>query len=120
MKFPPLIQVKILSKKCSHLLDRHFAPIGLNDTKARLLTALAYHSPLTATDLLPWAEVEKASLTGLLQSLEREGLTERKPHPTDRRAIHLSITDAGQVAQQKAVEAIGRANEELFSVFTLE
>jgi DNA-binding MarR family transcriptional regulator len=62
--------------------------------------------------------VEKASLTGLLQSLERDGLIVRGPHPTDRRAILLSITDAGREAQQKAFAAIREANDDLFSVFS--
>jgi DNA-binding MarR family transcriptional regulator len=118
MRFPPLIQVKFLAKKCGQLMDQRFATLGLNDTKTRILMALARHSPLTATELLPWAEVEKASLTGLLQSLERDGLIVRGPHPTDRRAILLSITDAGREAQQKAFAAIREANDDLFSVFS--
>jgi DNA-binding MarR family transcriptional regulator len=120
MRFPPLIQVKFLAKKCGQLLENHFAPLGLNDTKTRILMALARYSPLIATDLLPWAEVEKASLTGLLQSLERDGLIVREPHPTDRRAVSLSITDKGRDVQQKAFAAIGKADDDLFSVFTAE
>jgi DNA-binding MarR family transcriptional regulator len=120
MKFPPILWVKLLAKKFNQLLDSRFAPIGLNDTKTRMLSALAHHSPLTATDLLPWAEVEKASLTGLLQSLERDGLIVREPHPTDRRAVQLSITDKGRDVQQKAFDAIGKANDDLFAVFTEE
>ena len=121
MKFPALIRIKILAKKISQFMDQRFAPIQLTDTKVRILSALAHHpEPLTATDLLPWAEVEKASLTGVLQSLEREGLIERQPHPTDGRAVLLTITDAGREAQRRAFEVIGKADADLLSVFTKE
>jgi DNA-binding MarR family transcriptional regulator len=120
MKFPSLIRIKILAKKCGQLLDHRFAPMGLTDTKTRILSALAHRSPQTATDLLPWTEVEKASLTALLQSLEREGLIERAPHPTDRRAVLLTITEAGREAQRAAIDALVKADRDLLSVFSEE
>ena len=120
MKLPRLLHIKFLAKKCGQLLDHRFTSLGLTDTKVRTLSALAHHSPLTATDLLPWTEVEKASLTTLLQSLEREGYIERQPHPTDGRAVLLSITDEGREVQRKAFDALHKADEDLFSVFTDE
>ena len=120
MNFPSLIRIKILARLSGQLLDQRFAPLGLNDTKVKTLSALTHHSPLTATELLPWTEVEKASLTGLLLSLEREGLIMREPHPTDGRAVLLSITDKGHEIQKKAIEALKKANEELCSALTSE
>lgn len=37
-----------------------------------------------------------ATVTGLLDTLERRGLVQRRPHPTDRRSLLVSITDQGR------------------------
>lgn len=118
MKFFPLLHVKVLGRRVGQLLESRFAPVGLTDTKAKILGALAHRPDLTARDLLPWTEIEPASLTEVLQSLERDGLIERKPHPKDRRSIQLSLTDAGYAAQRRSLEALEAAHEDLFSVFT--
>ena len=120
MKFLPLLHLKALGRKCGQLLDNRFAPIGLTDTKVKILFALAHHSGLTAKDLLPWTEVEPASLTALLQGLERDGLIAREPHPTDRRAVVLSITEAGREAQRQARDILHTASHDLFAPFTPE
>jgi DNA-binding MarR family transcriptional regulator len=40
--------------------------------------------------------VSSASMTSLLDTLERRGLAERRPHPTDRRMILVHLTADGQ------------------------
>ena len=42
--------------------------------------------------------VEKAALTGLVDRVERRGLAKRTPVQGDRRALHVTLTDAGQRA----------------------
>ena len=38
------------------------------------------------------------NVTGLVDALEDSGLVERLPHPTDRRAIHVTLTEQGEAA----------------------
>src|SRR3954453_18233272 len=40
--------------------------------------------------------VSTASMTSLLDTIERRGLAVRLPHPTDRRKIQVAITDDGR------------------------
>ncbi len=42
--------------------------------------------------------VEKAALTGLVDRAERRGLAVRSPVPGDRRALRVTLTDAGRRA----------------------
>jgi DNA-binding MarR family transcriptional regulator len=42
--------------------------------------------------------VEKAALTGLTDRAERRGLARRSPVPGDRRALQVTLTDAGHRA----------------------
>lgn len=38
------------------------------------------------------------NVTGLVDALEESGLVERRPHPADRRAIHVTLTKQGEAA----------------------
>jgi DNA-binding MarR family transcriptional regulator len=50
-------------------------------------------SPSTLADK---AGVTRATMTGLLDSLERSELIERIPNPADRRMLNVKLTDKGQ------------------------
>jgi len=46
--------------------------------------------------------VSSASMTSLLDTLERRGLVERRPHPTDRRKVLIHLTpDAQRIVDQQ-------------------
>src|SRR5215472_9446213 len=49
-------------------------------------------------DLAQCFGVEKAALTGLMDRAERRGLARRSPVAGDRRALQVTLTDAGQRA----------------------
>jgi DNA-binding MarR family transcriptional regulator len=53
-------------------------------------------------------------LTDPLDALERDGFAERKPHPTDRRAILVSVTNRGKKALRAVEEPKRLAIENLF------
>jgi DNA-binding MarR family transcriptional regulator len=50
-----------------------------------------------------------ASVTRIVQLLERKGLLQRKPHPTDGRRSELALTSAGE-SVIRIVEPIAQAN----------
>ncbi|MEM9516081.1 MAG: MarR family transcriptional regulator [Actinomycetota bacterium] len=54
------------------------------------------HAPLTAIELNAYLHLTSGSVTSLLDRLEKRGLVARHPHPTDRRKVHVSITDSGR------------------------
>lgn len=47
--------------------------------------------------------VTTATLTGILDTLERNGYIERRPHATDRRRINLHLTAKGRLAREDVV-----------------
>lgn len=61
--------------------------------------------PLTGRAIAERLLVSSASMTSLLDTLERRGLVERHPHPTDRRKvlIHLTAEARGTVDQMLPV-----------------
>jgi DNA-binding MarR family transcriptional regulator len=60
----------------------------------------------TATQDIPPSEfaeranVTRATITGLLDGLEREGLVQRQPHPKDRRMLVVHLTHQGRELMQ--------------------
>lgn len=52
------------------------------------------------TDLARAAELNPGAMTRLLDRLEAKGLVARTADPTDRRALNIDLTDAGQAIWQ--------------------
>lgn len=79
-------------------LDVHFARYGLSRGKFTLLMQLylADEKGLTPSECAERADVTKATITGLLDGLERDGLVRRLPDVTDRRMLRLQLTDKGR------------------------
>lgn len=53
-------------------------------------------------------QVHQTSVTNAVDRLESAGLVERVPHPTDRRATPVRLTDDGAALAEKATEALNR------------
>ncbi|HKT02039.1 MAG TPA: MarR family transcriptional regulator [Rugosimonospora sp.] len=73
--------------------ERH----DLTPVQAKLLCVLL-GGPRGMAELAQHFGVEKAALTGLMDRAERRGLAQRAPVPGDRRALQVTLTDAGRKA----------------------
>lgn len=80
---------------------RYFGLLGfISENPGQLQTALA-----TAVAL------RRSSLVSILDQLEKEGLVERRPVPTDRRANQVWLTEEGQAIVER-LRKEGRAHED--------
>ena len=57
--------------------------------------------PCTPANLAARAGVTRAAMTGLVDTLERDGIVTREPDPTDRRSILVRLTPAGVALLEK-------------------
>jgi DNA-binding MarR family transcriptional regulator len=62
--------------------------------------------------------VSTASMTSLLDTLERRGLAVRLPHPTDRRKILVDVTNEGRHLVDQMLPVVHATATEAFSVLT--
>lgn len=87
-----------IDRDCAALL----APHGLSEGRFVLLFLLdAAPDGLAPNMLAERAGVTRATITGLLDGLEREGLVARHAEASDRRALRIRLTRKGQqIAQQ--------------------
>jgi DNA-binding MarR family transcriptional regulator len=59
--------------------------------------------------------VTRRNVTALVDALEEEGLVRRKPHPTDRRATVIEMTDRGEETMDRVYDEHRAAVAELFA-----
>lgn len=92
------------------------AVYGLKVVDFSVLSLMAHNPGITSRQLCATLDVLPPNLVGLIAALERRGLIERRPHPSDGRALGLHLTPAGmdltaqaeQTAADLEVEATGR------------
>jgi DNA-binding MarR family transcriptional regulator len=84
-------------------LERRASEHDLSMIQTRLLGVLRDRTP-TMNQLAKLLELDKSSVTGLVDRAERRGLVERVPSTTDGRAVLVSLTDEGR-AHVSAVAA---------------
>lgn len=90
-----------------HLLRRareHDEASGLSPARLSALSVVVFRGPLTLGDLAAAEDVRSATMTGIVNGLEDDGLVRRKPHAHDRRAVLVEATSAGRrrLAQARA------------------
>jgi DNA-binding MarR family transcriptional regulator len=76
-------------------LSRHAAAQDLSIIQTRLLGILQDREP-TMQELARLLELDKSSVTGLVDRAERRGLVQRTPSTDDRRAIRVKLTTLGR------------------------
>jgi DNA-binding MarR family transcriptional regulator len=70
-------------------------------------------APRTMGELATILGTDPPYMTIVVDDLERQGLVERKPHPTDRRAKLVETTDLGKAAARQARDIMNRPPAEL-------
>ncbi len=78
-----------------------------------VLQALWESDGLSITDLGEKAQLEKSTMTSLIDRMESAGLVRREDHPTDRRAYQICLTPRGKELEKKLDEVVARAYRHL-------
>jgi DNA-binding MarR family transcriptional regulator/GNAT superfamily N-acetyltransferase len=83
------------------ILDQHLMKSPFSLSEARVLYELAHRDDLAAKDLGGELGLDPGYLSRILQKLDDSGLIARKPLPSDRRQVRLSLTAKGRQAFAK-------------------
>lgn len=76
-------------------MDVSLQEYGLTPARTHLLWESFHRGPSTHRVLADALGVTPRNVTGLVDSLEEAGYVTREPHPGDRRAILVTLTDRG-------------------------
>jgi len=104
--------IKRLSTLLQQNLDARLKPYGLARTQYSVLWHLREVSSLPNSELVAIMQVEPATLTGLIDTLESKGLVTRLEHAEDKRCKDVGLTDAGR-ALVESIPPPGPALEEV-------
>src|SRR3984957_17296751 len=77
------------------MLERRAAELDLSIAATRLLGVLRDREP-TMNELARLLDLDKSSVTGLVDRAERRGLVARVPSAADRRSVHVKLTADGR------------------------
>ena len=78
-------------------ISRLLRPFDLTPASGLVLSNLAESGePLAPREIAERLIVSRATITGLLDSLERRQYLRRLPHPADRRMLLVEITESGR------------------------
>lgn len=88
---------------------------GVSYARMRLLGALHCGGPKIMSGISDELGVTRRNITALVDALEEEGLVRRLPHPTDRRATVIELTDEGGRTMDTLYDEHRRAVAELFA-----
>ena len=69
---------------------------GLTPTSVAALATIERHGPLTPSEIAEIERVKRPTITRTLGCLEREGLIDRAPDPSDRRSALVNVNGAGR------------------------
>jgi DNA-binding MarR family transcriptional regulator len=75
--------------------------LGLYEGQPALLRSLWTQEGLTHADLARRLRVRPATVTKMIQRMEKSGFVERRPDPADQRLSRVYLTDAGRLVQEK-------------------
>ncbi|MBZ4022803.1 MarR family transcriptional regulator [Rhodobacter sp. TJ_12] len=112
--FDKSVSAGFLANLMARLFENRLAaairPLGLAPAQFMTLLELWAEEGLTQAELVARLAVEQATMAGTLARMERDGLIERRPHPNDRRAQTLHLTERARALQGPATEAAQAVN----------
>jgi len=106
-----------LAKGFSRSLQQRAAGLGFSPGQFPILVELWAEDGLTQKQLLERVDIEQATMANTLSRMERDGLVTRVPHPSDKRAQLVHLTEKGKAMQAGAIEAAIAADQQLFKGF---
>jgi DNA-binding MarR family transcriptional regulator len=106
----------VVSRGEAEFLARH----GLNQARLIVLVLLdnSENGSMRSSELAEHASVSRATITGLLDTMEKAGLVERHDDPRDRRASCITITSKGSARLHEVQPLLIRWTEKILSALS--
>jgi len=106
-----------LARGFTRALQARAGKLGFSPGQFPLLIELWAEEGLTQRQLLDRVDVEQATIANTLSRMVRDGLIERRAHPTDKRAQQIFLTDKARDMREEALAAAEEAEQAVFHGF---
>ncbi len=114
------INLDIALRRLDQVVGRMIAPLQLTVIEWYILRALYERDGRHASDLARAVGRAATSFTPNLDKLQERELIERRPDPTDRRAVHIYLTASGSELRDKVLRMSERVDNLLRQRFEPE
>jgi DNA-binding MarR family transcriptional regulator len=105
----------LLVKRINDLVQ----PFGLSPSSALALSIIVNEEvPLPPNEIAERLIISRATITGLLDSLERRGYVRRMPHSTDRRMLLIEPTASGRKVAHEFRLVVHKQQKEWLAVLS--
>lgn len=94
------------------------ADYNITPVQGLVLSFLAEEDRITSVHLGQRVQLDSATLTGIIDRLEKNGLAERHRNPNDRRSILICLTEKGEQLADELRIISEKANREFLSGLT--
>ena len=102
-----------VARNLRHRTKAALEPWDISPSLARAMGVLSRPGDIRLSALADHLHIAPRSATEVVDDLERLGLAERGPDPTDRRAVLVGLTPSG-IETSKAIQAARQAESERF------
>jgi len=100
-------------------LESDLGKVGLTPSQFYVLATIGYAGSLPFGQIGAKMMVTVSNLTGIVDRLEEKKLVLRKRNETDRRVIHVTLTEKGANLYKTAIPLFERSISEIFSSLDL-
>jgi len=94
--------------------------VGVYRGQPPVLHILQEQEGLTQSELAARLDLAPATVTKMLQRLEKAGFIQRQTDAEDQRVSRVYLTDAGRAIQADVAKVLGQLAQETFCNFTIE
>ena len=100
-------------------LESDLAKIGLTPPQFYVLATIGYAGSLPFGEIGAKMMVTVSNLTGIVDRLEEKKLVLRKRDETDRRVVHVTLTEKGMKLYKSTIPVFEKSISEIFSSLDL-
>ncbi|MGX1308389.1 DNA-binding MarR family transcriptional regulator [Amorphus suaedae] len=104
-------RINLLARLMAQALKTHTVAEGVLPGQYPLLAALWGEDGLTQKQLVERVRIEQSTIAHTLKRMERDGLIDRLPCPTDGRLVRHWLTPRGRAVQSIVLTGIASVNE---------
>jgi MarR family transcriptional regulator, transcriptional regulator for hemolysin len=112
--------ISLAARGFARLSEARLKPLGFGVGHLPVLVALQDGRASTQRDLALFAKIEQPPMAQMLARMERDGLVQHAPDPTDGRSSRITLTAAAKARLPAAVSVLLRGNREALRDFTDE
>src|SRR5476649_2842428 len=95
--------ISLAARGFARLSEARLKPLGFGVGHLPVLVALRDGRASTQRDLARFAKIEQPPMAQMLARMERDGLVQRTPDPSDGRSRRVSLTEAAEARLPSAV-----------------